>query len=238
MAAAVGYGFYASSVSWFKAHKSEEKITALQLVDAFVNNYAAVLTQLPSTAPVPASFRAITLTAFNKTRDQNDELSLQMVGVPGREIKTAPLDAEMAATIEAFTREPTPRPVSEVLRVNGQPVFRTIYPSVAGTQACVDCHNQLQAGKAPWHLNDVMGAFAIDVPMGMFLRQTTAASFGVAGAIFIALMTIGFTFSFYHYRKVEESEAAQARVAESEARFRDFAKSTSDWFWEQDKSAL
>jgi PAS domain S-box-containing protein len=236
MAAIVGYGFYASSVSWFKAHKSEEKITALQLVDAFVNNYAAQLPHLPSGAPVPATFRAASLAAFNKTRDKSDELSLQWVGVPGREIKTAPVDAEMAATIEAFTRKTTPSPVSEVLTVNGQPVFRTVYPSVAGTQSCVDCHNQIQAGGTPWHLNDVMGAFAIDVPMGMFLHQTITASVEIAAAVSLALMMIGFTFSFYHYRRVEESEAAQAQIAESEARFRDFAESTSDWFWEQDEN--
>jgi len=36
LAAGIGYGVYQFSVSAFTATKSEEKITALQLVDAFV----------------------------------------------------------------------------------------------------------------------------------------------------------------------------------------------------------
>jgi signal transduction histidine kinase len=234
----VGYGFYASSVSWFKEHKSEEKITALQLVDAFVNNYAALRSQLSATAPnapVPATFRADSIAAFNKLHGEINEFNLMWVGVQGREIKTPPLDAEMAATIDSFTHQASPKPLSEVLAVNGQPVFRTVFPSLA-TQSCVDCHNQIQAGKTPWHLNDVMGAFAIDVPMGAFTRSAAIQSFELASGVFVALMTVGFFFSFYHHRKVDEGESAQAQIAESEARFRDFAESTSDWFWEQDEN--
>jgi hypothetical protein len=67
LAAGIGYGFYASNLSWFKEHKSEEKITALQLVDAFVNTYTGLRTQLSaSDAPVPATFRADSIAAFNK----------------------------------------------------------------------------------------------------------------------------------------------------------------------------
>jgi signal transduction histidine kinase len=236
LAAGVGYGFYSASLSWFKEHKSEEKVTALQLVDAFVNNYATLRTQLSSNAPVPATFRADSIAAFNKAHGQLNEFNLVMVGVQGREIKTPPLDAAMAATIDSFTRNASPKAVSEVLTVNGQPVFRTVYPSLASTQSCVDCHNQLQAGRATWHLNDVMGAFAIDVPMGAFLRSSAIQSIELAGAVFLALITVGFVFAFYHHRKVVEGEAAQIQIAESEARFRDFAESTSDWFWEQDEN--
>ena len=66
LGAGIGYGFYASNLSWFKAHKSDDKITALQLVDAFVNDYAALRTQLSAAqAPVPATFRADSSAAFN-----------------------------------------------------------------------------------------------------------------------------------------------------------------------------
>jgi len=36
---AVAWGFYSASVAGFEAHKSEEKQTALRLVDAFVQTY-------------------------------------------------------------------------------------------------------------------------------------------------------------------------------------------------------
>ena len=42
LSVAVGCGFYYFSLNWFQEHKSSEKITALQLVDAFVTNYSAL----------------------------------------------------------------------------------------------------------------------------------------------------------------------------------------------------
>ena len=38
----VSCGYYSLSLDWFKQHKSSEKITALQLVDAFVTDYSAL----------------------------------------------------------------------------------------------------------------------------------------------------------------------------------------------------
>jgi PAS domain S-box-containing protein len=237
LAAGVGYGFYASNLSWFKEHKSEEKVTALQLVDAFVNTYASLRTQLSADkAPVPATFRADAITAFNQAHGEESIFNLQMVGFPGREIKTPPLDAAMADAIRSFAATPAPKPISEVLSIKGEPVFRTIYPSLASQQSCVDCHNQLQAGHQTWHRNEVMGAFAIDVPMGAFLRSNLVEAAGLGAGIFLVMTAAGLIFALYHHRKSEEAETARASLSESEARFRDFAEATSDWFWEQDES--
>jgi PAS domain S-box-containing protein len=237
LAAGVGYGFYVSNLSWFKEHKSEEKITALQLVDAFVNTYSAQRAKLSANdAPVPATFRADAIGAFNLAHGDDGIFNLQMVGFPGREIKTPPLDDSMASTIRSFAGTPTPQPVSEVVTIKGEPVFRTIYPSVANQQSCVDCHNQLQAGKTSWHVGDVMGAFAIDVPMAAFLRSNLIEAAGLGAALFLCMATAGLIFALYHYRKSKEAEAAGLSLAESEARFRDFAEATSDWFWEQDEN--
>jgi signal transduction histidine kinase len=237
LAAGVGYGFYASNLSWFKEHKSEEKITALQLVDAFVGSYTALRTQLSATnAPVPATFRADSIAAFNKAHGDDSIFDLHWVGFPGREIKTAPLDAATADTIRSFATTSEPKPVTEIRSVNGEPVFRTVYPSLASQQGCVDCHNQLQAGKTTWHLNEVMGAFVIDVPMSAFLRSNLIEAAGLGAAIFLIMATAGLIFALYHHRKSVETETAQLSLAESETRFRDFAEATSDWFWEQDES--
>ena len=192
--------------------------------------------QLSATAPVPASFRADAIAAFNKANGGNNEFNLIMVGVPGREIKTKPTDGAMAAAVESFTRETAPQPVSEFLTVGGQQVFRTVYPSLAGNESCVDCHNQIQAGQPIWHLNDVMGAFAIDVPMGPFLRTNLLESAGLGAATFTIVAALGLAFAIFQYRKTEEHDRAAAMLADSEARFRDFAESTSDWFWEQDEN--
>src|SRR6266567_1775720 len=165
----VACGFYYFSLDWFKEHKSREKIIALQLVDAFVTNYSAIRSQFGQSAPVPASFRAHAIEAFNKRASDNSDFRLRSVGRPGREIVTAPTDARMAEVIEAFAATPNPKPVSELLDINGEQMFRTVYPTVAKEQSCVSCHNTLQPGNTQWHLNDVMGAFVIDVPVSPFL---------------------------------------------------------------------
>ena len=144
----VGFGFYYLSLNWFKEHKSSEKIIALQLVDAFVTNYSAIRAQFGPGAPVPASFRAHAIEAFNKQNGDNSEFRLAWVGRPGREILTPPSDVQMARTIEAFAATTNPKPESELLEVNGERVFRTVYPTAAREQSCVSCHNALQPDKA------------------------------------------------------------------------------------------
>jgi diguanylate cyclase (GGDEF)-like protein/PAS domain S-box-containing protein len=216
LSVAVGYGFYHFSLNWFKEHKSSEKIIALQLVDAFVTNYSAVRAQFGPGAPVPASFRAHAIEAFNNQNGDNSEFRLASVGRPGREIVTPPTDLQMARTIEAFAATPNPKPVSELLDVNGERVFRTVYPTLAREQSCVSCHNALQPDKAQWHLNDVIGAFAIDVPVSPFLRTVTWQSAGIALGLFLALALAGLTISLMHFRQLEALDASAAKLGRTQ----------------------
>jgi diguanylate cyclase (GGDEF)-like protein/PAS domain S-box-containing protein len=212
----VGYGFYRFSLNWFEEHKSREKIIALELVDAFVTNYSAIRSQLGKDAPVPATFRAHAIEAFNKQNGDNSDFRLASVGRPGREILTAPTDAQMARTIEAFAATPNPKPVSELLDVNGERMFRTAYPTVAREQSCVSCHNALQPDKAQWHLNDVMGAFVIDVPVTPFLHSVMWQSAGIGVGLFLALALAGLTISLMHFRQLEALDASAAKLGRTQ----------------------
>jgi diguanylate cyclase (GGDEF)-like protein/PAS domain S-box-containing protein len=212
----VGCGFYYFSLNWFKEHKSSEKIIALQLVDAFVSNYSAVRSQFGPGAPVPASFRAHAIEAFNKKNGDNSEFHLASVGRPGREILTPPSDARMARTIEAFAAAPNPKPVSELLDVNGELMFRTVYPTVAHEQSCVSCHNALQPDKTQWRLNDVIGAFVIDVPISPFLRTVMWQSAGIGLGLFLALALAGLTISLMHFRQLEALDASAAKLGRTQ----------------------
>jgi len=212
LSAAVGYGFYYSSVVWFKEHKSNEKIIALRLIDAFVTNYSAVRSQFGSAAPVPATFRAHSIDAFNKQRGTDGDFHLRWVGRAGREIATPPADDKMAQAIEAFAAKPEPKPESELLDVDGQLMFRTVYPSFAREQSCVDCHNKLQPNKPQWHLNDVMGAFAIDVPVAPFLHTILMQSTGLGLSLFFALAIFGLVISSIHFRQMAERDVAAAEL--------------------------
>jgi diguanylate cyclase (GGDEF)-like protein/PAS domain S-box-containing protein len=216
LSAAVGYGFHYFSLNWFMEHKSDEKIIALRLVDAFVTNYSAVRSQFGEDAPVPASFRAHAIEAFNKQTGDNSDFRLRSVGRPGREILTPPTDARMAEVIEAFAATPKPKPVSELLDINGEQMFRTVYPTVAQEQSCVSCHNALQPDKAQWHLNDVIGAFVIDVPVSPFLRTVTRQSAGIGVGLFLALALAGLIISLVHFRQLEALDAGAAELGRTQ----------------------
>jgi PAS domain S-box-containing protein len=236
ISAALAYGGYYLSREWFTRSKNEEKLTALQLVDAFVADYSDDRGKFMSgDAPVPATFRAHAIERFNKMRDSSKALRLLMVGPAGRAIAVPPADDDMAETIRRFAAAKAPQPETRFVTVGGEVSFRTLYPSLASQQSCVDCHNALQPG-AHWKLNDVLGALVVDVPAGPFLTGTRWQNAGLGVAIFLFLGVVGLYISVLHFRQLAEREATQARLKDSEERFRDFAETASDWFWEQDEN--
>jgi diguanylate cyclase (GGDEF)-like protein/PAS domain S-box-containing protein len=212
----VSCGYYYLSLNWFIQHKGSEKVTALQLVDAFVTNYSAIRSQFGDSAPVPASFRAHAIDAFNNHNHDNSEFRLASVGRPGREIVMAPSDAQMAQAIEALAASADPKPISEMIDVNGDRVFRTIYPTLANEPSCVSCHNALQRGKPQWHLHDLMGAFVIDVPASSFLHTILWQSAGIGLGLFLALALAGLTISLVHFGQLEALDATAAKLGRTQ----------------------
>jgi PAS domain S-box-containing protein len=235
ISAAIGYGLHYVALRSFVQAKSEEQLTALRLVDAFVADYSENRGKfLNDDAPVPATFRAHAIERFNRESDAANTLHLVMVGPPGRAIAIPPGDSDVAAAIERFTKAAHPTPETRFVTLNGEVFFRTLYPSLASQQSCVDCHNALQPGAARWHLDDVLGAFVIDIRASPFLNDSNEQAMGAALAVFLMLGSVGFYISLLHFRQLAERETAQALVQRSEERFRDFAETASDWFWEQD----
>ncbi len=211
--------FFSASLQSHLAQKADENVTALRLVDAFVTNYSRVRAQFGSNSPVPATFRADAIDAFNKQSGPHGAFVLRSVGLPGREIKTPPTDAAMAKTIEAFAATSDHTPRAERMMIDGHQVLRTIYPTLASEQSCVDCHNQLQAGKPQWHLNDVMGAFAIDIPLDGFIASVRRQSHTIGLGLFAALAGIGLIISILHFQQLRERDAAAAQIEAQNARF-------------------
>jgi len=191
LSAAIGYGVYQSNLRWFESSKSEEKRTALELADSFFATYSELRGRFPTEeVPVPASFRAHAIERFNATRDPAGALRLSLVGVPGREIRIAPGDDDMADIVRRMAASADPRPLTRRVQVGEQPVLRSMHPSIATQPSCVECHNRIQPGEN-WKLNDLMGAFALDVPMAGFLRQTRSEALLIAVAVFILACGLG-----------------------------------------------
>ena len=220
VSAGVAYRFYQSSFESFRTQKAEEKTTALRLVDAFVTNYSNLRAHLGPNAPVPATFRAHAIDNFNEQASSDGKLRLRWVGREGRQIATPPADPNMAATIEAFAALTNPKPETLLTTVNGALMLRTVYPSLAHQESCVSCHNKLQQGKVQWRLGDVMGAFAIDVPVASFLRDIRTQSYGVGISLFAMLAVLGLVISALHFRQIAEREAAATEISLQNIRFK------------------
>jgi signal transduction histidine kinase len=219
LAIVAGCGFYEVSLGTYVDNKTDEKGTALELVDAFVSNYSNLRREFGNdSAPVPATFRAHSIELFNRTRGASNAMKVRWIGREGRAIATPPADPKMAATIESFVGRSDPAPVSQFLTIGGEQVFRTVYPSVAREQSCVDCHNRLQP-ELKWRLNDVMGAFSIDAPVGEFLRNLRIESTAIALVVFVLIGGVGLWTSLSHYRRIRERETAREQAeAANEAR--------------------
>jgi hypothetical protein len=205
--AAANY-FYNDRLETHLTQAADENVTALRLVDAFVTTYSSVRSQYAQDAPVPATFRAHSIENFNKQPQSTGTFLLRWVGRLGRQIKIPPSDAEMANAIELLAATPEHNPKTELKVVDGRQVLRTIYPSLANDQSCVDCHNNLQSrsGKPKWYLNDVMGAFAIDTPMDLFLQGIKKQSYTIGLCLFLALTGIGLVISILHFRPASTAQ--------------------------------
>ena len=212
LAVIAGFGFYEVSLDAYVKNKTDEKGTALELVDAFVSNYSNLRRDFGSeSAPVPATFRAHSIELFNRTRGASNALRLRWIGRAGRAIATPPADPKMATTIESFVGRSDPSPVSQFLTIGEEQVFRTVYPSIARERSCVDCHNRLQPDHN-WQLNDVMGAFSIDAPVGEFLHHLRLESTAIALVVFFLIGGVGLWISLSHYRRIVEREAAREQA--------------------------
>jgi len=200
LSAAIGYGVYQSNLRWFVASKTEEKLTALELADSFFSTFSELRGRFPSDeVPVPATFRAHAIERFNRARDPNQTMRLALVGVPGREIRIAPTDPDMAEAVQAIAGIFDPKPLTRRVMIGDQPFLRTLHPSIANQPSCVECHNAIQSGPN-WKLNDLMGAFALDAPLGPFLRQTQREAALIAAGIFVLGCALGLYIFMLQFR--------------------------------------
>jgi signal transduction histidine kinase len=221
------YGFYQTSVRSFVANKTDEMATAVQLVDAFVTNYSTVRRELGGAqAPVPSTFRARSIERFNEARNNKAALRLRAIGREGKAIATGPSDPIMASTIETFVGRTDPAPVLQFLTVDREPIFRTTYPSIAGDQSCVDCHNGLQPG-AGWKIGDVMGAVSIDAPAAPFFAVLKWECIGIAVVVFALIGGVGLWMSIEYYRGIRAREAAKEQAEAANRAKSDFLANMS-----------
>jgi signal transduction histidine kinase len=196
---AAAFGFYQASLKSFVAGKIDEKLTALQLVDAFVGNYAGLRSSWGGdNAPDASEFRARALEQFDNAPGVGKILRLSWIDRDGRTNLTAPADPGMARIVESFMASPNPAPISQFLTVDGQRVFRTTYPAFGSAQ------------NAP--AGPVTGAFSIDVPIGPFLDGLQRDCIVIGTFIFGLIGGVGLWMSFGYYQQSLARETAREQA--------------------------
>lgn len=168
----VGIGTHSYKKGNYVSAMTVEAQTLLSLTSSYVSTYSEIVQRhLDTSAPVPAEFRAKAATAFNQKHGRNERFLALMVGMPGREIATPPIDATMEKRLATMADAGEFLKYSRLLRIDDEPVLRTVFPSVASKDSCVNCHNRLQQNRHTWSRGDLMGAYVIDRGIGMPLAD-------------------------------------------------------------------
>lgn len=211
--------YHVTAIGAFERQKTEEKEALLKLANVFVSTYTEVRT---ADMPIPATFTKQTVHRFASERTAEQQTSLIWVGLPKREITTAPLDQAMTSAMTALSDNPREGPVARMIVVNGKRIFRSIYPSLATHEACIECHNKVQErkiaeGQPPWRLGDMMGAFVLDVSMDDFLDARQRDAFLLGSATFLVCLGLGLVFFWQNARRVtiETENRIFVRIAEA-----------------------
>lgn len=190
-----GYVFYSHQ---FKSHlqsASDEAEVILALTSSYVSQYSQVrqnhqgVGTKNSHMPVPAEFRAKAAENFNQNLVSSSYFRAFMVGMPDRYIATPPTDAAMSETIASIAPGSN-KPISAVVDVEGTPVMRTIYPSIANKPSCIDCHNEIQNPGIAWKLGDTMGAYIIDRGVRGAKDHDTVSGVFVGALVSLILLAI------------------------------------------------
>ncbi|MDJ0614506.1 MAG: ATP-binding protein [Rhizobiaceae bacterium] len=190
-----GYGYLEYSKGLYQDQKYFEKSALIDLNSSFVSTYSNLRASIEtSNLPVPATFRAEAFEKHFAKVSQNDNTTIQLVGVPGLEIKTKAPDEQSATVVSEMGRTKAEDRWTGLYTLDQQPFLRMIVPSIASSESCVACHNKIQSGLKTWKVGDVMGAYVLNTPaLAAFAKfEQEAFVFGSAVALLIFLISYSF----------------------------------------------
>lgn len=189
---AIGVFVYSKSRDSYIADKTSEAEALLSLTNEFVSTYSDIrVSHTDGVAPVPAEFRARVTKSFNQSNETDDNLTILMVGVPGKEIETRPFDQQLHKQISSMSTKSTPRKHTDTVKLDTSFVLRSVFPSVANKESCVKCHNEIQQGHQTWKKGDLMGAFVIDRAMDGALAKIRKLGWVTAAMSGFLILLIG-----------------------------------------------
>ena len=97
---------------------------------------------------------------------QSTGLRYQLISLWPINRKNGPRDQTDKKSLETVMTKPE-RPVTRIIKIDGQSYFQAIYADIALSPACVTCHNSHpNSPKKDYQAGDVMGGLVIEFPLG------------------------------------------------------------------------
>ena len=99
------------------------------------------------------------------TAESGSGVRYRLIGLWPIYRRNAPASDLERNALESLRKNPN-LPVTGIVTSGRLQYFQAIYPDLAVSQACIDCHNgHLLSPKRDFKLNDVMGGIAITIPL-------------------------------------------------------------------------
>lgn len=97
---------------------------------------------------------------------QSTGLRYQLISLSPINRKNGPRDQTDKKSLETVMTKPE-RPVTRIVKIDGQSYFQSIYADIALSPACVTCHNNHpDSPRKDYQAGDVMGGLVIEFPLG------------------------------------------------------------------------
>ena len=97
---------------------------------------------------------------------QSTGLRYQLISLWPINRKNSPRDQTDKRSLETLITKPE-RPITRIIKIDGQSYFHAIYADIALSPACVTCHNShSESPKKDYQIGDVMGGLIIEFPLG------------------------------------------------------------------------
>jgi len=97
--------------------------------------------------------------------ENGSEIRYRLIGLWPIYRRNAPVSDLERNALESLRKNPSV-PITGIVTSGRKQYFQAIYPDLAVSQVCIDCHNgHLLSPKRDFKLNDVMGGIAITIPL-------------------------------------------------------------------------
>ena len=115
-----------------------------------------------NTLPLPAQFL---LLSSNTSNAKDIGMNYRLMSLWPINEKNGPKTKFEKIGLDKILESPE-KPFTKVVTIRGKPYFKAIYPDLAVTKACINCHNHHpKSPKKNFNMGDVMGGISIVLPL-------------------------------------------------------------------------